>query len=153
MKKIISYIVGATLVAALSGTTLLAENKDDNGGLISLRGEVQLNDGQKSEDLKKVQKNQDAMNREFLHQPPLIPHRVDRYKVNLKSNKCLSCHGWKNYRKEKATKISLTHYETRDGKALSDVSPRRYFCDQCHAPQTNAEPLIDNVFTTVGDLR
>ncbi len=73
MKKIISYIVGATLVAALSGTTLLAENKDDNGGLISLRGEVQLNDGQKSEDLKKVQKNQDAMNREFLHQPPLIP--------------------------------------------------------------------------------
>jgi len=83
----------------------------------------------------------------------MIPHQVSKYKVNLKSNKCLSCHSWKNYRKEKATKISLTHYETRDGEALSNVSPRRYFCSQCHAPQTDADQLIENDFKTVGDLK
>ncbi|MCP4271498.1 MAG: nitrate reductase cytochrome c-type subunit [Gammaproteobacteria bacterium] len=153
MKKIMTYIVGATLAAVFSGAAVLAEDKDDNGGLISLRGETQLAEGQNAEDLKKVAKTQDAIERGFLHQPPLINHKIDKYQVNLKTNKCLSCHGWKNYRKEKATKISLTHFETRDGEVLSNVSPRRYFCSQCHAPQTDGEPLIDNVFSTVGELK
>ena len=153
MKKLISFIFGATLVSVFFGTVMLAENKDDNGGLISLRGQTQLADGQQSADLKRVEKNQAPIDRQYHEQPPLIPHEVNKYRVNLKSNKCLSCHGWKNYRKEKATKISLTHFENRDGQQLSSVSPRRYFCSQCHAPQTDAVELIENIFEPVDDLR
>jgi cytochrome c-type protein NapB len=36
---------------------------------------------------------------------------------------------------------------------LGDISPRRYFCMQCHVPQTDAKPLVDNVFTPVESLR
>ncbi|MGD8350279.1 MAG: nitrate reductase cytochrome c-type subunit, partial [Gammaproteobacteria bacterium] len=36
---------------------------------------------------------------------------------------------------------------------LSDVSPRRYFCLQCHIEQTDAEPLIENTFKRVDSLQ
>jgi cytochrome c-type protein NapB len=30
---------------------------------------------------------------------------------------------------------------------LADVSPRRYFCTECHVPQADVEPLVGNTFT------
>ena len=30
--------------------------------------------------------------RNYPEQPPLIPHDVDGHRIDLKSNKCLSCH-------------------------------------------------------------
>ncbi|MFT7432120.1 MAG: cytochrome c-type protein NapB, partial [Colwellia sp.] len=62
------------------------------------------------------------------------------------------CHGWKYARETGATKISLTHFETRDGKTLSDVSPRRYFCSKCHVTQADAPELVDNLFKPVESL-
>jgi cytochrome c-type protein NapB len=34
-----------------------------------------------------------------------------------------------------------------DGNVLSNVAPRRYFCLQCHVPQTDAAPIVENTFT------
>ena len=152
MKKSISFIFGAILASVFMSTALLAENKDDNGGLISLRGSTELADVQKSEEMKRVQRDQEPITRDYLHQPPLIPHQIRNYRINIQSNKCLSCHSWKNYRKAGATKISMTHFETRDGQQLSAVSPLRYFCTQCHATQADAKPLIENEFKPVDDL-
>ena len=42
--------------------------------------------------------------------------------------------------------ISVTHFMNRDGQVLADVTPRRYFCTECHVPQTDAKPLVDNTF-------
>ena len=42
--------------------------------------------------------------------------------------------------------VSVTHYMDRDGNFLADVSPRRYFCEQCHVVQTDANPLLANEF-------
>ena len=39
-----------------------------------------------------------------------------------------------------------------DGKTLSDVSPRRYFCLQCHVTQADAAPLVENTFEPVESL-
>ena len=71
MKKLISFIFGATLVSVFFGTTMLADSQDDNGGLISLRGETQLAEGQQAVDLKKVKKSQC-----FLAdlRPKIVPH-------------------------------------------------------------------------------
>ncbi|WP_175463882.1 nitrate reductase cytochrome c-type subunit, partial [Vibrio cholerae] len=33
------------------------------------------------------------------------------------------------------------------------VSPRRYFCLQCHVPQADAKPLVENDFERVDSLR
>ena len=61
----------------------------------------------------------------------------------------MSCHSWSNYREAGATKISQTHFESRDKNVLANVSARRYFCTQCHVPQVNAQPLVANKFEPV----
>ena len=40
--------------------------------------------------------------------------------------------------------ISVTHYMTREGQMIADVSPRRYFCTACHVPQADVQPLVEN---------
>ncbi|THF61111.1 nitrate reductase cytochrome c-type subunit [Pseudothauera nasutitermitis] len=91
--------------------------------------------------------------RDYVQQPPLVPHKVDGYEVSLNFNKCMDCHAWSRYQEAGATKVSLTHFKDRDGGELSNVSPRRYFCLQCHVPQTDARPLVENTFRPAAGLR
>ncbi len=72
---------------------------------------------------------------DYVYQPPLVPHTIRSYEVSLNANKCLSCHSWKNAKEMGATKVGVTHYMNREDAVLADVSPRRYFCLQCHVPQ------------------
>nr|VFJ43635.1 MAG: periplasmic nitrate reductase subunit NapB [Candidatus Kentron sp. DK]VFJ47705.1 MAG: periplasmic nitrate reductase subunit NapB [Candidatus Kentron sp. DK] len=90
--------------------------------------------------------------RQFIRQPPLIPHAIEGYRISLRANKCLSCHAWDRYRKKKATKISLTHFRDREGKELSHVAATRYFCLQCHVPQVDRSALVENRFQPVKAL-
>jgi len=117
--------------------------------LSSLRGPIKIDQDSKSPELKRYPKDGAPIVRDYVQQPPLVPHAIDRYKINLKSNKCLSCHSWKNYRQYDATKISQTHFEDRDANVLANVSARRYFCTQCHVPQANAKPLVENDFKPI----
>ena len=118
----------------------------------SLRGDAVENDSNAPE-VKPYYKDREPLARDYLQQPPLIPHKIDNYKVNVKHNKCLSCHSWKNYKRHNATKISQTHFESRDGAVLSNVSARRYFCTQCHVPQADAQPLVENTFQPVESMK
>lgn len=93
--------------------------------------------------------------RNYTGQPPTIPHKIDgtyMYQVNRDHNGCLSCHARTKAEEMRAIPISPTHYMDRDGRTLADVSPRRYFCTQCHVPQADAKPLITNTFTDVDQL-
>ena len=104
-------------------------------------------------DLKKWQPDRDPIPRDYVQQPPLIPHAVDSYQINLKFNKCLTCHSWANYKKARATKVSQTHFQDREENVRANIAGTRYFCTQCHVPQVNAPPLIDNTFTPVEAIR
>jgi len=115
----------------------------------SLRGPADIDQGTVAPPVKKYNKDEEPIARDYVQQPPLIPHTVERYRINLKSNKCLGCHSWKNYRQYDATKISQTHFEDRDANVMANVSARRYFCTQCHVPQVNATPLVENDFKPV----
>lgn len=117
--------------------------------VISLRGNADLETESSAPEMKKYAKDGEPIARDYVQQPPLVPHTISRYKINLKSNKCLSCHSWKNYREANATKISQTHFEDRDKHVLANISPRRYFCTQCHVPQVNAQPLVENYFQPI----
>lgn len=86
--------------------------------------------------------------RAYRQQPPLIPHRVDKYEIDLNVNQCLRCHDWPYSSQERAPKVSETHYMDRDGKRLDNVSRTRWFCTQCHVAQTDAKPLVNNLFTS-----
>ena len=104
-------------------------------------------------ELKKWQTDHGPIEREYVQQPPLIPHDITGYRIDLKSNKCLTCHSWANYKKSGAVKISQTHFSDREGNDLANISARRYFCTQCHVPQTDAKPLVNNTFKPIRVLR
>ncbi|MCP3752983.1 nitrate reductase cytochrome c-type subunit [Pseudomonas sp. SBB6] len=90
--------------------------------------------------------------RNYPDQPPTIPHTIRGYQVDINGNKCLSCHSRANSARSQATMISITHYMDRDGQALAAVSPRRYFCTQCHVVQKEVQPLVGNHFETIDKL-
>ncbi|MFT6925610.1 MAG: cytochrome c-type protein NapB [Psychromonas sp.] len=154
MKKKLTGII-AFGIFVLSTSVWSAETvmQTDNGGLNSLRGYQQISEINKSEALKRVPRDHSTVDRNYVQQPPVIPHSTRGYQVNLNANKCLSCHSFKNAGAMGATKISVTHFETREGTTLSDVSPRRYFCLQCHVTQADAKPLVENTFRPVESLQ
>jgi cytochrome c-type protein NapB len=90
--------------------------------------------------------------RNYPEQPPTIPHSIRGYHIDKNSNKCLSCHSRANSARVQAPMISITHYMDRDGQALAAVSPRRYFCNQCHVPQKDVKPLVDNSFKNIDQV-
>ena len=151
MKK---YLIALLSVGALLTGVAHAEldNPGGTGGLDSLRGTAQLEDTRPADDFKDFPKDQIVAD-SFVYQPPLIPHSIRNYEVSLNANKCLACHSWKNAKDAGATKISVTHYVNREDAVLADMSPRRYFCLQCHVPQTSATPLVENEFKAVDSLQ
>ncbi len=113
----------------------------------SLRGDSALDNNANKAMKFKVKTQQGGFQRSFDLQPPMVPHKVDKYTVTLKNNGCLKCHSKKSHKKEKAPMVGESHFKTRDGKVLEKISSRRYFCSQCHAPQIDGAPLVENTHT------
>ena len=90
--------------------------------------------------------------RNYPMQPPTIPHKTASYRIDLNSNKCLSCHSRRLVTESQAPMVSVTHYMDRDGNFLAEVSPRRYFCNQCHVPQGDVKPLVENTFQDIDEI-
>lgn len=86
------------------------------------------------------------MQRNYRQQPPLIPHGIEQYQIDLRTNQCLSCHDWTKAGERNAPTLSMTHYLNREGRELDHIAGTRYFCNQCHVPQADALPLVENVF-------
>ncbi|WP_375087944.1 nitrate reductase cytochrome c-type subunit [Shewanella youngdeokensis] len=150
MKKIMLMTLG--MAVALSSAVVVSEERGI-GGVESLRGSTELEATRAADPMKKVPRDQADIDSSYVFQPPLIPHHIRSYEVSLNANKCLACHGWKNAKQMGATKISVTHFTNRNDEVLADVSPRRYFCLQCHVPQADAKPLVENTFERVESLQ
>ena len=139
--KSIKVFFSILMMLGLLGTQANAEQVQ------SLRGANPLNALSKAPQAMKWQNDREPITRDYVQQPPLIPHKTKGYRINIKFNKCLTCHSWANYKESGATKISQTHFSDRENNVLANIAPRRYFCTQCHVPQVNAKPLVENTFT------
>ncbi len=136
-RKVISIFLIAMTAMVFSSAALSVQ---------SLRGDSALDSDSNKIVKHKVNTVEGGIKRNFKLQPPMIPHTIDKYQITLKNNGCMKCHSEKAYKKEKAPKVGDSHYVDRDGKTLKQVSSRRYFCNQCHAPQTKDNPLVENTF-------
>lgn len=145
-------ILCITLLAVL-GLLNAPTRAQENGNLQSLRGGNTVDDISLGATIKPWQRDRDPIARDYVSQPPLVPHSIEGYQINHKSNKCLTCHSWANYKKSGATKISQTHFQDRQRSLRANVAGTRYFCTQCHVPQRDVEPLVDNTFLPVETLR
>lgn len=90
--------------------------------------------------------------RAYPDQPPIIPHSIDGYELSVNANRCLTCHKREFTQDSGAPMISVTHYMTRQGQMIADVSPRRYFCTACHVPQADVQPLVPSTFKDMSEL-
>ena len=115
-----------------------------------LRGSAPVDEVGKAAPMVNAENDDKKRVRSYAMQPPTIPHKTDNYQVDRFANKCMTCHARTRVEETQATPISITHYVDRDGNFLADVSPRRYFCDQCHVVQMDgADPAVKNRFRDV----
>lgn len=95
---------------------------------------------------------QQKIARTFAEQPPVIPHAVENFDdINLEENQCMDCHSPAKYQEKKAPKVGDSHFLDRNGNKLASVSMLRHNCTQCHVPQVDAPPLVENRF--VGNVK
>lgn len=146
-----------TAVLAVSSivltSTVSAETVMDNPPQVStLRGTAPLNAEVTPPIIDKVENNDLKRQRDYPQQPPTIPHDISKYQLDKNFNKCMDCHSRKFADEAQAPAVSVTHYMNRDGDFLGEVSPRRYFCTQCHVHQLESEPLVENEFVDMEKL-
>ena len=135
-------------IAAIATTALTAPHALAADAVVKLqtfRGDTPIEKTTEA-DMYKPTKDAKPLPRDYVQQPPLIPHSVRDYQITKNYNKCMDCHAWSKTKDSGATKVSVTHFKTRDGQELSNISPRRYFCTACHVPQADAKPLVENTF-------
>lgn len=113
--------------------------------VLSERGDVSI-DQMSKVDMFRPEKDKDTIPRNFRKQPPLIPHSIKGYVITQNFNKCMDCHSKERAEETGATKVAKSHYLDREDKKSANISPRRYFCHQCHVPQYDAKPLVENYY-------
>ena len=142
-----SHVIQGFLFAVLVAVSAQASS----AGLMSLRGDAAIEGAEPAPpELERFINDKENVDRTFKQQPPLVPHTNDKYTIDLREIKCLDCHMKQPGKDEaKAVEIGESHFIDRNGKKLDHPSAARYFCEQCHVPQVDAKPLVENTFKSV----
>ena len=145
MNRYFRPLAAATMVAAVSSFAMAQT-------FSALRGATPLNAEGPAPLITPEQNSTIREPRNYPEQPPVIPHSTEGYEVSIRGNKCLSCHARSRVRESQAPMISITHFSDRDGHFLASVSPRRYFCTECHVPQNVTNPPVSNDFVDIDTM-
>lgn len=143
MKGIEFFVLGSALFAII--VPCGADAQDSAPVIKPLRGDVPVLESTPA-DVYRMERHDRIVPRDFVSRPPVIPHNIKGYQITRNVNMCMACHASSRSADSGAPKPSFMHYLDRDGRPLENVSARRYFCLQCHAPQTDAEPLVPNTY-------
>lgn len=135
-------------IAIAAGTGSLAAETLESG----LRGSTPLSEEGPAPPMTPMRNSAEKEVRNYPEQPPVIPHSIDGYQIDLHSNKCLSCHARARTAESQAPMVSITHFMDRDGQFLASISPRRYFCTECHVPQNVTNPPVGNDFVDIDTM-
>ncbi len=137
------------LICSIALTSFVSAQGNE---IATLRNSTAMDTQKDTKDIPKVVNSDIKQVRNYPMQPPVIPHQIRNYEVNLNSNKCMSCHSRQRTEDSQAPMVSVTHFMDRDGNFLAEVSPRRYFCNQCHVTQVDSKPLVENTFVDMHTL-
>jgi cytochrome c-type protein NapB len=136
------------LAFVFGATAPLAQTQTQSG----LRGSVPINEEGPAPRMTPLRNTVEREVRNYPEQPPVIPHSIDGYQIDLNGNKCLTCHARARTGESQAPMVSITHFMDRDGQFLASISPRRFFCTQCHVPQHDAKAPVENDFVDIDSL-
>lgn len=135
------------LAFALIGTSALAQTE-----VATMRGPTPLDEQPPAPAIARTLNTDLRQVRNYPEQPPIIPHKIEAYQIDLNVNQCMTCHSRTAIEISQAPMISITHFMDREGQFLATASPRRYFCTQCHVPATDARLLVQNTFVDVDQV-
>lgn len=136
----------------LAALLVLAGSMAHAQELTGLRGPTPLTEEPAPPPLPREVNDDRRQARNYPEQPPVIPHTIEGYQITVNANKCLTCHGRQFTTQSQAPMISVTHFMDRDLQVLAAVSPRRYFCTQCHVSQAQVEPVVESRFEDIDTL-
>jgi cytochrome c-type protein NapB len=145
MRRILILVFAVSIAAGSS--SLFAQSVTS-----ALRGATPLNEEGPPPRMTPLRNTSEREPRNYPEQPPLIPHQIEGYQVDMNGNKCLSCHSRSRTAESQAPMLSITHFMDRDGQFLASVSPRRFFCTQCHVPQHETKAPVTNDFLDIDTL-
>src|SRR3982075_3806377 len=128
-------ILALIVLLAADSTSLVAQAISSG-----LRGATPLNEEGPAAPMAPLGNSAEKETRNYPEQPPVIPHTTEGYQIDMNGNKCLSCHARARTAESQAPMVSITHFMDRDGQFLASISPRRFFCTECHVPQNTATP-------------
>ncbi|MCL1057437.1 nitrate reductase cytochrome c-type subunit [Shewanella gelidimarina] len=139
MKKLLT---AAALVMALSACSGQQANTPAEPVNINSLGQSAITDTRPADPAATYPKRGKSIERTFVHQPPMIPHKAG-YPITLKKNGCMSCHSPAKAKRMKATQIDPSHL-----LADAKLNDHYYNCTQCHTPQAeNKTELVENTFS------
>jgi cytochrome c-type protein NapB len=81
------------------------------GMVNGLRGPTPLEAESRAPLLPKTINDDQRRARSYPAQPPVIPHQIDNYQLDLRFNKCMSCHGRDRVGESQAPMVSVTHFQ------------------------------------------
>ena len=136
------------IIALAAGSASLQAQTLNSG----LRGPTPLDQEGPAAPMTPMRNTSEREVRNYPEQPPVIPHSIDGYQIDINGNKCLSCHARARIAESRAPMVSITHFMDRDGQFLASVSPRRFFCTECHVPQNMVKPPVDNDFIDIDSM-
>jgi nitrate reductase (cytochrome), electron transfer subunit len=136
------------IIALAAGSASLQAQTLNSG----LRGSTPLDEEGPAAPMTPMRNTSEREVRNYPEQPPVIPHSIDGYQIDINGNKCLSCHARARIAESRAPMVSITHFMDRDGQFLASVSPRRFFCTECHVPQNVVNPPVSNDFVDIDTM-
>lgn len=136
------------IIALAAGSASLQAQTLNSG----LRGSTPLDEEGPAAPMTPMRNTSEREVRNYPEQPPVIPHSIDGYQIDINGNKCLSCHARARIAESRAPMVSITHFMDRDGQFLASVSPRRFFCTECHVPQNVVNPPVSNDFIDIDTM-
>lgn len=146
-------------VILLASTTIQADSakgiKDDSLGL----SKTSVNDTPAPEKFHYAESfpgTGSVLPRSYEGAPPQIPHNIEAFiPITASNNMCKQCHNTPDMIGKKVkgmpTPIPASHYTDRrfsPDKMGKEVVGVRTVCTQCHVPQANVKPLVDNTFSS-----
>lgn len=150
--RVLTARILACVLVSLFAVLLFSSPIQAQGLVDPLRGPTPIGSETRPPPIFPVENKDVRRTRAFTMQPPTIPHKIDGYQLDRDFNRCMFCHARTRIEETQAIPVSVTHYMDRNNNVIADVSPRRYFCTQCHVPQSETKVLIPNRFTDVETL-
>jgi nitrate reductase (cytochrome), electron transfer subunit len=148
MKTLLIHTVTMLMMVSMASPaqTLVQTPLPKDGMAHRLRGNTPLQTEVSPPLMPKMINDDLRKGRAFAMQPPVIPHQIENYQIDKNFNQCMTCHGRNRVAESQAPMVSVTHYMDRQNNFGSEISTRRYFCNQCHVPQYDVKPPVENRF-------